>query len=251
MRLDFITGDSALLIGKALVIADLHLGAEHDYRSAGIRMPSRTPDVGKKLEALIRKTRAKRLVILGDVKHRVPGISFQEGREVPQLLGRLSEKVSVEVVPGNHDGWLEKLCPNITMHPSGGIRLGNFWLTHGHAWPSDMAMKADAIIIGHNHPQVEFRDRLGTVWREKAWVRVPLRRKLLQKHYNKSSIQKSIPELLLMPAFGELVGGWAVNRPNDDGKLVGGLGPITKCADMKHALAFMLDGTFLGEIRKI
>jgi len=249
MRLDFITGEPALLISRSLIIADPHLGAEHDYRSAGIRMPSRTPDIRKKLEALIRKTRAKRLVILGDVKHRVPGISFQEEREVPELLGKLSEKVSVEVVPGNHDGWLEKLCPDITMHPSGGIALGKFWLAHGHAWPSDRAMKADTIIIGHNHPQVEFRDRLGKVWREKVWLRAPLMRKKLSVHYK--TLPKKIPDVLLMPAFGELVGGWAVNRPNDDGKLVGGLGPITRCADIRHALAYLLDSTFLGEVSKI
>jgi len=221
-------------------------------------MPSRTPDVEKRLEALIRKTRAKQLVILGDVKHRVPGISFQEEREVPQLLGRLSKKVSVGVVPGNHDGWLEKLSPDIIIHPSDGIALGSghdrgggrqFWLSHGHAWPSDMAMKADTIIIGHNHPQVEFRDRLGKAWREKAWVRAKLSKKLLSRHYKK--LPRALPDLILMPAFGELVGGWAVNRLNDDGKLVGGLGPITRCADMKHALVYLLDGTFLGEVSKI
>jgi putative SbcD/Mre11-related phosphoesterase len=249
MELNFVTGEAALAIGKALVIADLHIGAEHDYRAAGITMPSRTGDAEKKLIGLVETAKAKRLIILGDVKHRVPGASFQEEREVPQLLSRLSHHVSVEVVPGNHDGGLEKLCPDITMHPSEGIMVDGFCLTHGHAWPDAEAMDAKAVIIGHNHPQIEFRDKLGHRWRERVWIRTSLKKKPLSSHYKK--LPKKLPDLILMPAFGTLVGGWAVNNPRDDGRLVGGLGPLTRCADMKKALAYMLDGTFLGEISKI
>jgi hypothetical protein len=270
MSIKFVTGEPALKIGKALVMADLHLGAEHDYRSAGISMPSRTSELENKIEMLMHKTRAKRLIILGDVKHRVPGSSFQEEREVPQLLSRLSSNVSVEVVPGNHDGGLEKMCPNITMHPSEGMVLhgggyghGNdrgcgrpvgggrqgFWLCHGHAWPAEEALTAEAMVIGHNHPQVEFRDRLGKVWRERVWVKARITPKALKMHYKK--LPKRLPDLILMPAFSELVGGWAVNRPDDKGKLVGGLGPITRCASIGKGLVYLLDGTFLGKIEDI
>jgi len=266
MNMKFLTGEPALLIGRALVIADLHLGAERDYRAAGIRMPSQAGKAEAKIEHLLRETKARRLIILGDVKHRVPGASFQEEREVPALLSRLAkgtplrgdetriQEISIEVVPGNHDGGLERLAPDITMHPSEGLRVGNFWLCHGHAWPPKDALSCEAVVMGHNHPQVEFADRLGKRWREKVWVRAPMKRKLLKAHYNMRRMRHAgspLPELLLMPAFGELVGGWAVNRPNDDGKLVGGLGPMTRCADIKHGLAYMLDGTFLGEVSKI
>lgn len=267
MQLKFITGEPALLMGRSLVIADLHLGAEHDYRAAGIRMPSRTQEVQGEIEALIRKTRAERLIILGDVKHKVPGISFQEEREVPEFLSRLAKctglrpderliegkrsrhTISIEVVPGNHDGWLAKLCPGITVHSSEGMMLGGFYLSHGHAWPGKEALGAEAIIMGHNHPQVEFIDRLGHSWRERVWIRAPLSRKMLSIHYSK--LPKHLPDFLLMPAFSRLVGGWAANRLDDKGRLVGGLGPITRCADIKRALAYMLDGTFLGEVSKI
>lgn len=249
MKLDFVTGEPALMIGNTMVIADLHLGAEYDYRTAGIKMPSQTPKVEERLMRLLNETKVKRLLILGDVKHRVPGSSFQEEREVPSFLSRLSRKVDVEVLPGNHDGGLAKLSPNIKIHPSEGILLDGFYLSHGHAWPGKNALNADAIIIGHNHPQVEFSDRLGKIWRERIWLRTSITAKKLKVHYK--NIPKHTPDLILMPSFSELVGGWCVNRKDDEGRLVGGLGPITKCADIKHALAYMIDGTFLGEVSRI
>jgi uncharacterized protein len=248
MAISFVTGEAALMIGTTLVVADLHLGAEHDYRAAGIRMPSQTNKILKRLEGIVEKTKARRLVILGDVKHKVPGISFQEEKELPDFLKKLSEKIPAEVVPGNHDGGLAKLCPGIKIHQSSGVAIGSFWLCHGHSWPGEGSMETEAIIMGHDHPQIEFIDKLGHRWRERVWIKAKLLPKLMEAHYKNSG---SVPRVIFMPAFGELVGGWAVNRVRDDGKAVGGLGPLTRCADMKHAEAFMLDGTFLGEIHRI
>jgi putative SbcD/Mre11-related phosphoesterase len=249
MPIDFVTGKPALLIGRALVIADLHIGAERDYRAAGIAMPSKTPEMGAEIAALIRQTRAKRLIILGDVKHRVAGASFQEERELPAFLGALSKLASLELVPGNHDGGIGRVFPGIKVHPSEGMMLGDCYLTHGHSWPNKKALEAETIITGHNHPQLEFRDRLGKRWRERAWIRAQLRRKPIEKHYGKTL--GKLPGLLLMPAFGSLVGGWALNRSRGDAGFDEGHGPITRCADLRHAVAYMLDGTLLGEVRDI
>jgi putative SbcD/Mre11-related phosphoesterase len=255
MDMEFITGEPAIKLGNTLVIADLHLGAEHDFRKAGISMPSQTAKEEARLMMLIRQTRARRLLILGDVKHRVPGTSWQEEREVPQFLSKLSHHVSVEVTPGNHDGGLEKLCPGIIIHPSEGVRVGKCYLSHGHAWPNEEFLKCKSVIMGHNHPQVEFSDKIGKVWREKVWIRAELKRKPLEAHYKTSLRGSVLPGLVVMPAFGGLVGGWAMNDPRDAKRQhknsPEGFGPIMKCADAKHALAYMLDGTFLGEMSRI
>jgi uncharacterized protein len=251
MEMKFITGEAALLIGKALVVADLHLGAEHDLRMSGVNMPSGAPNIEKRLENLIKKNKANRLIILGDIKHKVPGVSFQEEREVPGMVSRLSELASVELLPGNHDGGIEKLCPGLKAHPSEGLKIGNFFLSHGHAWPGDDALKCDAIIIGHNHPQVVFSDRIGKTWRERVWVTAEFKREFLKEHYNSIKKEMNIPELILIPAFNTLVGGWAVNKQSDTGRYVGGLGPLTKCADIGNASLFLLDGTFLGQVSNI
>ncbi len=253
MTFKFVTGEPALLTGKALVIADLHLGAERDYRAAGMSMPSQTAAIEARITGLLRRTKARRLIILGDVKHRVPGISFQEEREVPAFINRLNRKASVEVVPGNHDGWLARLCPEVTIHPSGGVMLGDFWLCHGHAWPPAEALNAEAIVIGHNHPQVEFVDRLGKAWRERIWVRTNINHKPLRNRYKK--LPKNVPELIIMPAFSPLIGGWAVNKAGDwktqHRNTPEGMGPLTRSADIRHARAFLLDGTFLGGVSNI
>ncbi len=44
-----------------------------------------------------------------------------------------------------------------------------------------------------------------------------------------------------MPAFSDLVGGFAVNRADRRP-----LGPVLRSADMEKAKAILLDGTFLG-----
>jgi putative SbcD/Mre11-related phosphoesterase len=256
MNIEFITGEPAIKLGSTLVIADLHIGAEQDYRAAGISMPSQTARLEERLLHLISKNRAKRLIILGDVKHSFSGATAQEERELPQFFSRLSHHAAVEVVPGNHDGWLERLCPDVTIHPSEGVRVGDCYLSHGHAWPGGEFLKCKAVVMGHNHPQVEFRDRLGKVWRERIWVRAGMKKSLLAGRYG--AFRGAAPDLVMMPAFNDFVGGWTVNYSSHRAggaafsvKDPGWFGPMSKCADIGHALAFMLDGTFLGEVGKI
>ena len=43
MSIKFITNEPAIMLpGKVLVIADLHIGAEYEFRRAGIKIPSQT-----------------------------------------------------------------------------------------------------------------------------------------------------------------------------------------------------------------
>ncbi len=218
----FLTDQPALLIGRTLIIADLHIGIEAEMAKAGLKMPSHTQSLGERIEQLIRYSRAKRLVILGDLKHRVSGVTFFEKREVPRFVDRLSPLVKVELIPGNHDGGIRRELRNckIKIHPVTGIRIGNHWLTHGHTRLSAEARRCHTIIISHSHPQIEFRDRLGYVWTEPVWVRAKIGRR----------------QLIVMPAFGS-VGGTAVNRQ-------GLLGPIGRRAKIERV--YLLDGTELS-----
>ena len=84
--LKFITGEPALMVGKALVVADLHIGIEHEFRQAGLKVPSQLEGIVKRIDALIEKNKADRLIILGDVKHKVPGVSWQEEKVRESLL---------------------------------------------------------------------------------------------------------------------------------------------------------------------
>lgn len=243
----FITGQPALLLrGRVLVIGDLHLGIEYEFRKAGVRLPHRTDKLLEKTRGLVRQTKAKRLIILGDVKHKVPGLSFQEEREIPHFLNQLDRIVDVEIVPGNHDGQLQRLVPNIKFHPSQGLLLGKTYLAHGHSWPSPDFLRADQVIIGHNHPMIEFRDKLGYVWREPVWVRAGLDRKKLAARYGK--VRKP-PELVVFPTFNDFAGGRAVN--SFYGKKGAFMGPLAKCARPRSAKIYLLDGTYLGELGRL
>jgi len=254
--LRFVTGEPALLLpGKTLVIADLHIGAEHEFRRAGIRMPSQTNKLLEKARSLVRQARARKLIILGDVKHKVPGLSFQEEREVPHFLTELGKITEVEVVPGNHDDGLQKLVPDIRFHPSSGVMMGNFYLTHGHAWPSPDFLNAKRVLSAHRHPVIEFRDRLGYVWRERVWVRTGLKKAAIKDRFKKDiSPKTSVPELVMMPAFNGMVGGSALNRKKQDFRLKRRptpLGPLLKAAKTAGARVYLLDGTYLGELDKL
>jgi putative SbcD/Mre11-related phosphoesterase len=253
-ELKFVTGKPALKIGQAVVVSDLHIGIEYRYRKEGIALPSQSERLFQRLGKLIKRTKAKRVVIIGDVKHKVPGTSFQEEREIPAFFRRLVELAGVEITPGNHDGGIEKLLPEeVKIHPSSGFMLGNTWLCHGHAWPDKTFLDSERIVIGHNHAGIEFRDKLGFRWIEPVWTRSGLDRKGLFLHYKEDSRKRGLPEVVLMPVFNEFAGLIGLNRPlkEIEGYYSEGPGPLFRIMNRDKARIYMLDGTLLGELGKL
>jgi len=241
----FLPGEPALLMGKTLVIADTHLGTERDYRVAGYKFPSQTKELARKVLELVARIHAEKLLIVGDVKHKVPGTSFQEEREVPDFFSRVSKQLPVEIVPGNHDGMLAKLLPDIKIHPTSGVLIDDVYLCHGHSWPSPEFLNASFLVISHNHPLIELKDRLGFRWLEKVWIRAALEKKAIAEKYT-AKLKGRLPELVVMPTFSDLVGGFAMNRTDKKP-----LGPVLKLAKLSGAKVFLLDGTFLGELKDL
>ena len=243
----FVTGEPALFIRKTLVVSDLHIGIEHRYRKKGISLPSQSGRMLERLERLVRETKARKMVVIGDVKHKVPGTSFQEEREIPAFFRRLLELGEVEVTPGNHDGGIEGLLPpEVVLHPGSGFMLDGNWLCHGHAWPPEGVLKAGRVVTGHNHAGFEFRDRLGYRWVEPVWVRASLDEGKLEERYGK--VGSSTPELVLIPPFNEFTGYIGLNRK---GHGEDGPGPLFRAARRDSARVYMLDGTLLGELGKL
>lgn len=237
---------------RVLIVADLHLGIESSLAGEGLSLPSQTPKVRERLMDLISVHSPDRLVMLGDVKHNVPISSWQEWRELPLLFEELSKVVTVEVVRGNHDGGLEGMLPKgVNVHGSRGMIIGGrrrIGLMHGHTWPSAELMGADVILAGHNHPAVEFRDELGGRVVAPVWLRCTIDASELPPSLRKA-VKRRTPKLVVLPAFGELVGGAPVNREMPD-ELIG---PLFKsgAARISEAEAYMLDGTFLGRVKDI
>lgn len=242
----------ALLIevagGRSLVVADLHLGIEGELASKGVSLPSQIPKVKNRLLELIRRQKPDRLIFLGDVKHNVPIASWQEWRELPGFFGELARHVQVELVRGNHDAELEGMVPKeVKIHEARGIVLGKrqrIGLMHGHTWPSPDLLNANLLVTGHNHPAIEFRYTGGRVI-EPIWLRAKLDSQKFPKKLGER-IRGDLPELIVMPAFGELVGGAAVNREMPQ-ELIG---PMFKAGTVRidEAEAHLLDGTYLGTV---
>ncbi len=259
MTIRFIRNHPAVLISdridgkrrKILVIADLHIGLENELFQSGIVIAPQAEKFQKELSKLIKMTKADTIAIVGDLKHKVPGTSFRELREIPKLVDNLVKKVKVILVKGNHDDFIEKIVPkSVKVCSSRGFCIGKYGFFHGHAWPSKSLMQCDYLFMAHSHPGVEFRDSFGFRIVEPAWIKSKLNERLVKKKYKIKSKEKiGKLQTVIMPTFNPILGGIALNKK----KRSEYIGPLltNNVFDVSNASAYMLDGTELGKIKKL
>ncbi|OGS44822.1 MAG: hypothetical protein A3K76_06725 [Euryarchaeota archaeon RBG_13_57_23] len=219
-------------------IADLHIGIEVQLRRAGFNIPSQAANMLAEIQKLA--PHGDNLLILGDVKHRIPAVSYKEDREIPPFLNSLLETYeSITIVAGNHDGGLGAILPEgIRAVSGGGVLVEDFGAIHGHVWPSKEAMKGRVLVMGHIHPSILLVDSLGGKNNEKCWVRGRLSKDKAAERYD------SCPrELIVVPAFNPLLTGTPINRRS--GMM---LGPVfrNQLVDPASIRAHLLNGTDLG-----
>ncbi|WP_297552640.1 metallophosphoesterase [Thermococcus sp.] len=156
--------EKALLLGRNLIISDLHLGYEIAMAREGFYLPRVFHEVVGDLKGLIKRERPKRLIINGDLKH-----SFiPEWRERAELkaffeeIGPLVEEIVL--VRGNHDVgtlWLRELGVEVVDE----LKLGRWKLVHGHR-----VVEGERFIIGHEHPAIRLRDEVGAIVKVPAFL---------------------------------------------------------------------------------
>ncbi|MCK4717300.1 MAG: metallophosphoesterase [Thermoplasmata archaeon] len=225
---------------RTLVAADLHIGIEKEFREAGVTIPPQWPRMAETLIAALKENGGERILLLGDVKHRVPSISFTEEKAVPIFFRRIMEEAEAHVIPGNHDGHLRALLPRaVTLHPSTGMVLGNTGFFHGHSWPSDEIMSCETVVMGHLHPSLALTDEIGTTSILPCWARCSLmdEGKVAERY---DVVPK---ELVVMPALSDLRRGTPINKRK-------WIGPIGRSGsiDIDATRVYLLDGSFLGEL---
>jgi len=220
----FITNEPALMVGRTLVIADLHLGMERELFRKGVRLPTQTPRILQHVLKLVKETRCSELVIIGDLKHNIVGAEWDEKQELIRFIEEIKKHVPVRLIKGNHDGAIESYL-DVPVSPGSGFAVGNVWLFHGHAKPGKGSERCSTLIMGHVHPIIEFTDSLGGRMQEKVWVRGTLDTK---------------QELVIMPAFSHLLGGVDVRE--------GLLGPMKKHLAVGQAKVYLLDSLCIGTI---
>lgn len=228
--------EKALVLDDWLVVADLHLGLEKELAMAGARVPSQMERIERRINRLLSDTRKKKLAILGDLKHNIPMASWQEQKEIPEFVERLSSKAEVVLVKGNHDGGIESLAPGLRVVKE--LWVGETLLIHGHTKTKDTGYRV--LIMAHNHPCIEFRGNLGGRLTESAWIRTRFKG---ERH------GESDPEIVIMPAFNDLIYGMPFNTRRSRELL----GPFFKCGlvELEGARVYLLDGTYLGRIRDL
>jgi uncharacterized protein len=135
---------------EALFVADFHLGKAASFRSAGIPLPSGTTrDNVERLDHALERTRARRVIFLGDFLHSKAG---RTPRTLEGFGAWRSSRSAIELtlVRGNHDagagdppeGWGMRCI-------DAGEALGAFVLNHEPG-----AARGGYALSGHIHPAV-------------------------------------------------------------------------------------------------
>lgn len=233
----FLYDAPAILYKQALIIGDTHFGMEEKLNKKGIYAGNFSEQLFERIKQLLKQTKAKKLILLGDVKENITTTD----RQTMNIIPRLQLLTEVIIVKGNHDGGIEKTGAKTI--PAEGFVFEDLGLLHGHSWPKEELLKCKYLVCGHQHPMLRIKDTLGKFHNEPVWVFADTDKKEISKHYK--TFNKKI-KLILIPAFNPLVGS-AINLFSEKQ-----LGPLlnNKLFKLNDALLFRLDGTSLGTLKE-
>ncbi|MBS3056478.1 MAG: metallophosphoesterase [Candidatus Aenigmarchaeota archaeon] len=220
----FIINFPAMKIADFLVIADIHLGITREIYEAGVRLPSQVENLSDRINYLLKKTKTKNLIIIGDLRHRIPIPSFQEENEVPEFIRKINA-YQIILVKGNHDGNIESLLNDTNVIVKPWYEISDYIFLHGHTKLPETSAKK--IVIAHNHPGIKFKDKLGNSYVEPVWIK---------GFYDGR-------ELIIMPCFNELAGTFPVNEKKEFH------GPVAKKIELPRA--YLIDGIELGLLESL
>jgi len=248
---------------RALLVADVHAGIEVGLRyERGVELDDRADERRERLCDLLAETSADRLVVLGDLAHRIAAPEGEERAELETLIRAVTDRVPMTLVEGNHDaGVAEAFADDLDVIGGGGGllgevaggddetsrgRTGRVAVLHGHTWPNPALCDADVVCMGHEHPQVRLEDSVGGSRVERAWVRGRLDPTAFVGGEGAAAVAPGTPpELVVFPAFNERSGGTWVNV---DGQSF--LAPFLPAA-VPAGDAYLLNGTRLGDFRRV
>ena len=266
------TGDERLL-----VVADYHAGIEVGLRyERGVELASAADARLQRLVGLIDRTAPDRLLVLGDLVHRIGPPDGDEAGELRTVVETVTDRVPMTLVPGNHDGGVADVLADsdskmeLDVVEATGVRYGPVGFLHGHTWPAPDVLRAEVVCMGHEHPTVRLEDEVGGSRVERAWLRGWLDRAAFEGHLDDVDAGDTEPddvrtnhtepddvrtddaerddsesELVVVPAFNERSGGTWVNV---DGQEF--LSPFLPEA-LPDGELYLLDGTRLGPYRRV
>jgi DNA ligase-associated metallophosphoesterase len=183
-----------------LLVADLHLGKAATFRSRGIPVPegSAQKDLAR-LALLVAATRARRLLVLGDLFHAKSGCTTEVFAEFSAARDRFAA-TEVLLVAGNHDRAVGRLPAGLGIDSV--LRTHDeppFHFVHEPGTPLPEPDRDEPFTIaGHLHPVIPLVSPSGDRLTDRCFV--------------------AEPGLLVMPAFGSFTGGHRVT-PTDRARI--------------------------------
>ncbi|MDT7900901.1 MAG: metallophosphoesterase [Acidianus sp.] len=174
----YIEGDIPGIYIKSIntaVISDVHIGYEEEMARKGIFLPR----VQKKkfldvVNKIIREFNTYNIIVDGDFKHIFNGLGKQEKEDLTSALSTIKDLgVKLTLIRGNHDNYISLVTDKFDIEIRDEIETDNMIILHGH---KDIEPKDNVIyIIGHEHPRISLRDKLGFSRKLQAFLLVPLR----------------------------------------------------------------------------
>ncbi|MBN1160113.1 MAG: metallophosphoesterase [Candidatus Diapherotrites archaeon] len=224
----------ALIYKDYLIVSDLHLGFEKAAQVKGIYIPKdQYKTMISNFEELIKKYKPEKIVLNGDLKHEIGKPSSQEWDEVRNLIEWLKKRFDkIIMTKGNHDNYMQNIISKykIEWHEHF-FEIDNIIIAHGHEDIVPLHAKGKIIIIGHEHPAIILRDKVG------AKVKLPC---YLYEEKKKGAI-------IVTPAFSPLSTGTNMLRTDPEGILSN----ILKSEGIENFRIFAIDPLGILEFPKI
>lgn len=174
--LTVLDGIPALFHSKtgSLILADIHLGYEEYMASLGVYLPKlQLKGAQETIRTAVGRVNARRLVVVGDLKHAYEKLLRQERLEVTKLA-RFVQELGLEMilVRGNHDTFIAPLLKKLGVEVvEDQLDLGDgLVLAHGH---KQVETDYEVIVMGHEHPALQV-DIAGARVKLPALLEVPL-----------------------------------------------------------------------------
>jgi uncharacterized protein len=190
---------------KSLVVSDLHLGYEGGMIKSGIAIPkANIKSIMETLDKAFDGRKVERLIVVGDIKNDFSSLNVEELNELGSITRALKEKeVLIDLVKGNHDNFIDGYSQSlgIRVHPSVFV-LGDYLFAHGDKQLDKTDSPVSTVIIGHEHPSIGIRSKVGTVERFRCFLT------------GKISYSGRKTELLVLPAMGYFETGSDINLHN-------------------------------------
>ncbi|GBC72716.1 hypothetical protein HRbin04_00107 [archaeon HR04] len=247
---------------RYLVAADLHIGFEHELTAKGVRIDaSYVDEMLDEMLSVVRDERCNGIILLGDIKDSIRGISREEWKSIPSFIDGLVKHVDeLYIVPGNHDSYLRRLLPySVRVMGSKGMLIDDTLLIHGHTVPKIEGSGIRRVVMGHVHPIIKGESILSG---ERVWM--ILKVKLNSVHNNRinrssdsnnydnsndddynnsySSSSMKMFEIVVMPAFNRYLTSIGARYKGDDILRV-----LWKDIKIVRAVILTLDGSIVGD----